>query len=113
MKYRFKPLQELYWAVLVAGATVLLLELAGLNPDAITDWRGWAVALGAGMVRAMAAAAIDYLRRSLTDSEEEEEVSLADEILSLSIDERTALLEELERRQPVPPPMDRPGNVSI
>jgi hypothetical protein len=65
--YRFKPLPELLWAVLIAGATVLLLELVGLNPEAMSDWRGWAVALGAGMVRAMAGAALDWIRRSMMD----------------------------------------------
>lgn len=98
MTYRFKPWQELYWGILVAGATVLLLELAGLNPDAITDWRGWAVALGAAMVRAMAGAGIDYLRRSMTDGDDDEP-TLADEILSLTPDERQALRIEIERRE--------------
>ena len=67
MTYHFKPWQELLWGVIVAGATVLLIELVGLRPEAITDVQSWAVALGAAMVRAMAGAALDYLRRSLTD----------------------------------------------
>jgi hypothetical protein len=67
MVYRFKPWQELGWGVAVAGATVLLIELVGLEPDAITDIQSWAVALGAAMVRAMAGAALDWIRRSITD----------------------------------------------
>jgi hypothetical protein len=67
MVYRFKPWQELGWGVAVAGATVLLIELVGLEPDAITDVQSWAVALGAAMVRAMAGAALDWIRRSITD----------------------------------------------
>jgi hypothetical protein len=65
--YRFKPWQELFWGVLVAGAVVLLLELVGIKPEAVTDWKSWAVALGGGMVRAMAGAALDYIRRSMVE----------------------------------------------
>lgn len=71
MQYRFKPWQELVWGVIVAGATVLLIELVGLHPEAITDVQSWAVALGAAMVRAMAGAALDYIRRSMIDSGED------------------------------------------
>ena len=68
MTYRFRPLEELLWGVVVAGATVLLIELVGLHPDAITDVQSWAVALGAAMVRAMAGAALDWIRRSVVES---------------------------------------------
>lgn len=70
MRYRFRPLDELLWSVVVAGATVLLIELVGLHPEAITDVQSWAVALGAGIVRAMAGAALDWIRRSLMDDRE-------------------------------------------
>ena len=68
MTYKFRPLDELLWGVVVAGATVLLIELVGLHPDAITDVQSWAVALGAAMVRAMAGAALDWIRRSAVES---------------------------------------------
>jgi hypothetical protein len=65
MTYTFRPMPELYFGVLVAAATVLLIELVGLNPEQMTDWRTWVVALLAGMVRAAAGAALDYVRRSM------------------------------------------------
>jgi hypothetical protein len=65
MTYKFRPMPELYFGVLVAAATVLLIELVGLNPEQMTDWRTWVVALLAGMVRAAAGAALDYVRRSM------------------------------------------------
>ena len=69
MTYKFRPWEELLWGVVVAGATVLLIELVGLHPDAITDVQSWAVALGAAMVRAMAGAALDWIRRSVVESQ--------------------------------------------
>lgn len=109
MTCRFKPLPELYWGVLVAVATVLLLELVGLNPDAITDWRGWAVALGAAAVRAGAGAALDYVRRSIAQPEPMPP-TLLDQIMALPADERARLGAEVERRgtsQGEPPPVRR------
>ena len=73
MKYRFKPWQELFWSVLISGATVLLLALVSFDPTKIDDWQTWTVALGAGMLRSMAGAALDYIRRSLTDGEHGED----------------------------------------
>ena len=98
MKYRFQPLPELYFGVLVSAGTVVLLELASLNPDGVTDWRTWAIALGAGAIRAAAGAALDYLRRSVV--QEPDPVLLArDAVLALDPAERARLvrLVELER----------------
>lgn len=102
MTYRFKPLPELYWGVVIAAALVLLQGLVTLDPERITDWRTWAIALGGGMVRAAAGAAIDYLRRSASP-----EPTLADRILALSPSDRAALRLEIEHRNtllPAPPP---------
>lgn len=113
MTYRFKPLPELYWSVVTAAATVLLLELVGLNPDRVTDWRGWAVALGAAVIRAAAGAALDYIRRSI-DEANDPTPALADQILALDRAERARLTETLEQRRrspstpPVPPPPPPP-----
>lgn len=101
MTYRFKPLPELYWGVVIAASTVLLMELVGLNPDAISDWRGWAVALAAGTVRAAAGAALDYIRRSMAA---DPEPTLADQILALSPAERASLGDEVASRGAHPPP---------
>lgn len=62
-EYRFKFVPELMWSVLTAGAVVLLLALVGFQPDAISDPKAYAVALGGAMVRSMAGAALDFARR--------------------------------------------------
>lgn len=95
LTYRFKPLPELGWAVLTAVLLVLLPALVALDPEKITDWRTWAVALGGAVLRAAAGAALDYVRRSATV---DPEPSLADEIISMPKSEREALRIELERR---------------
>lgn len=64
MKYDFKPLQELTWAVALAVALVVLPALMTLDPMLITDWRVWAIALAGASIRAAAGAALDYLRRT-------------------------------------------------
>jgi hypothetical protein len=84
MTYRFRPWQELGWAVAVAGATVLLIELVGLEPDAITDVQSWAVALGAAMVRSMAGAALDPV------------IDVRDAVLALSPAGRARLIRLVE-----------------
>lgn len=95
MTYRFKPFAELYWGVAIAAGLVLLQGLVTLDPEAVTDWQVWAVALGGGAIRAAAGAALDYIRRSMIS---EPEPTLADQILDLPRSEREALRIELERR---------------
>lgn len=95
MTYRFKPLPELYWGVAIAASLVLLQALVTLDPERVTDWRTWAIALGGAAVRASAGAALDYIRRSVVT---EPEPTLADQILALSLAERAALRVEIERR---------------
>lgn len=58
MKYEFKVAQEIGWAFAVGLVTALFEILVRFNPDAITDWKTWAVASGAALVRAGAAAAM-------------------------------------------------------
>lgn len=65
MTYRFKPLPELYWGVVIAASLVLLQALLTLDPEKVADWRTWAVALGGAAIRAGAGSALDYLRRSM------------------------------------------------
>lgn len=96
MRYRFKPLPELYWGVTIAAALVLLQALFTLEPEKVTDWRGWAIALGGAMLRPAAGAAIDWIRRSMT---EEPEPTLVDQILALAPSDRIALVNEIERRR--------------
>lgn len=106
MSYRFKALPELYWSVITSAATVLLLALVSFDPTTVNDWQTWAVALGAGMLRSAAGAALDWLRRTMTDPEPTP--TLADEILSLSPDERAALRAEIEQQRAAPPPPPPP-----
>ena len=96
MRYRFLPWPELYWSVLTSAATVLLLALVSFDPATVADWRAWLVALGSGMLRSAAGAALDWLRRQMTD---QPEPTLADEIMALPESERVALRVELERRR--------------
>jgi hypothetical protein len=86
---------ELGWSVLTAGATVMLLSLISFDPTVITDYRVWAAAVIAGMIRAMAAAALDWLRRGVMAPADE---ALADQIAALTPEDREALRLELLRR---------------
>lgn len=58
MTYTFKLGPEMAWAVAVAAVVAVLQVLVEFDPSAITDWRAWAIALGASAVRAAAGAAI-------------------------------------------------------
>ncbi len=64
MTYSFKRLQELAWAVAVAVAVFAVSVLVEFDPDAITDWKSWAISLAGGVVRAAAGAALAFLRPS-------------------------------------------------
>jgi hypothetical protein len=55
MTYDFKKAQELAWFAFVTVLTQALIILATTDLSAITDWRAWAVATGAGLARAVAA----------------------------------------------------------
>lgn len=62
MRYTFKR-AEFVWLVLVAAAVAGLEVAVRFDPAAISDWRTWAIAAGAGIVRAAAGAALAYLTR--------------------------------------------------
>lgn len=51
--YDIKFWQELGWLVLGALIVALATELAGFQPEAITDWRIWAVGLAGVLTRAI------------------------------------------------------------
>jgi hypothetical protein len=95
VKYKFLPLQELYFGVLVAAGTVVLLELAALNPEGVTDWKTWGVALAAGAIRAAAGAALDFLRRSVV-ANADPVMDVRDAVLALSPTERARLVRLVE-----------------
>lgn len=60
----FKFWQEVGWTVVIAAGLAILTALATVDPEAITDWRVWAIGLGGNVLRAAATAAIAGLRRS-------------------------------------------------
>lgn len=62
-RYEFKPLQELLWMAGVAAAVAVLQVLVTFQPDAITSWETWIVALAGGAVRAAAGALVAALTR--------------------------------------------------
>lgn len=77
MNYRFLPLAELYWSVVIAASLVLLQGLVTLDPEKVKDWQTWAIALSGATVRAAAGAAIDYIRRSMTAAAERRAIEAA------------------------------------
>ena len=56
MEYTIKPLQEAFWFAAVSALTVGLQILTATDPNAVTAWDTWAIALGAGVGRAFLAA---------------------------------------------------------
>lgn len=63
MSYNWKTFEELAWIAVVAGGIAVLQVLAGLDPNGISDWRTWFVALAGGALRAAAGAAIAFLTK--------------------------------------------------
>ena len=64
MQYKFNRLAELVWAVVVAVGFFAVTVLVDFDPDAITDWKSWAISLAGGVVRAAGGAALAFLRPS-------------------------------------------------
>lgn len=95
--YYFKANQEAIWFVLVAAGTVVVQALATLDIDKITDWRVWAIGLGAAALRAAAGAALSLLNKPQPSTPE----PLSDtDIGRLAV----AVLDEQARRSQRPPP---------
>lgn len=55
--YNFKFKQEVVWVVLVAAGTVVLQALVDFDPM-MSDYKVWAIGIGAGIIRAASAAAL-------------------------------------------------------
>lgn len=64
MRYEFKPASEFWWAVAVAGFTVVFQALATFDPATMGEPRAWLVGLLSACVRAVAGAALAWLVRS-------------------------------------------------
>ena len=54
--YIIKLKEELAWAVSIALAMYLAQVMTNFDPEIITDWRTWGIAVGAGAVRAVGVA---------------------------------------------------------
>ena len=63
MRYDFKRGKELAWFAVVAAGTFLLVLAVDFDPSVTTDWQAYAVAAGAGMLRAAAAAVLARMGR--------------------------------------------------
>lgn len=61
MDYEFKIRPEVIWAVAIAVLTPLMAALATFDPETITDYRVWALGVGAAMVRALGGAVLARL----------------------------------------------------
>lgn len=64
--YDFKRGWEIAWIAAVAAGVFALEMLVRFDPDAVTDWRTWGIALGGGMIRAAAGAVLGILTRPKT-----------------------------------------------
>ena len=60
--YNIKWIPELGWAAAFAVATYAAQVLADFDPDTISDWQTYAVAIGAGAVRVVGATLLNKLR---------------------------------------------------
>lgn len=69
MNYKFVVLREAGWAAFIAVALLVLQTLIGIQPEAIEDWKAWAVALGGAGIRAGAAAVLAGFTKGFALSE--------------------------------------------
>jgi hypothetical protein len=61
VRYNFRVAEELAWFVVVAVMTTVMQMLIDFNPNQITDWRLWAVGVGAAAVRSAAGAILAFI----------------------------------------------------
>lgn len=59
MLYNFKVTPELIWAVVVTMVGVIATAIATQGAVAPTDWQAWAIALAAGVARAVVGLLLD------------------------------------------------------
>lgn len=70
MDYKFVVLREAAWAAFIAVAVVILQAFVAFEPEAITSWSSWALALGAAGIRAAAAAILAGFTKGFVLKEE-------------------------------------------
>lgn len=71
MKYVFKKKEEAAWAVATAVGIVVLTAGATFDPETVTNWKVWAMGIGAASVRAAAGAVLAMLTSSKASSSSE------------------------------------------
>jgi len=54
MAYKFKQIEEMLWFGFVSAGIAFLEVMVRWDPEVISNWETWAVALGGGLVRAFA-----------------------------------------------------------
>lgn len=64
--YILKIREELTWALITAVSVYILEVLVRFDPNTITDWRAWGIALFAGVMRAGAAALLLAIGKAAT-----------------------------------------------
>jgi hypothetical protein len=62
--YNIKWLEETGWAVLIAVAVFVLTAALGI--ETVSDWKAWAISLGTGSVRIVAATVLNQIRKMAT-----------------------------------------------
>lgn len=70
MNYEFKIGAEAGWLVAVAVLTVVLQALVEFDPATISDWRAWAIGIGAAMVRAFGGAGLAVIASGVSTERE-------------------------------------------
>lgn len=99
MRYKFRPLPELYFGVLTAVIIAVLPGFLTFDPLAVPDWRAWSLALIGAIIRPAVGAVIDYMRRSMVGPDVVSINEQADQIMAMSQDGRLQLQNEIERRE--------------
>lgn len=56
--YIVKIGEEIAWVVITAAGTVIIIAATHFDPSTVTDWRTYAIALGASCVRAAGVAVL-------------------------------------------------------
>ena len=63
MKYDFKTVEEIGWAMAVGSGIFIFELLSRFEPETVTDWKTWIVSVGGGLARAAFAAGLVAFRR--------------------------------------------------
>lgn len=69
MKYDFKILHEIVWAIVIAAAIAAATIAVDFEPGKIVNWQTWAIAAAGSVARASAVAVLVVMRRVANSSE--------------------------------------------